>query len=133
MLLRRWTLVWFVLALTLSSTNLFAAAPAAAEPQVTATCYGASCNGLDPLSTDCMKGAVLVASYYGLSRYYSPTCNAYYGYANWAWQGTYTQIQMQDDTNGSTLRSGWVYSIHSGMWATGQVCVASYDRGFWCV
>lgn len=130
-MLRRWTLVWFVLTLTLSSANLLAPAPAAAEPVITATCYGASCNGLDPYAAGCVQDSYIVArdEYYYLTRRYSPSCNAFWAEASGGYTYTFVEGWMEDNYS-ATYRS-WYSGVTTAMWASGRACMYAYGGGFY--
>ncbi len=54
--------VWFVIGMLLASTNLLIHPSVTTAQAMTATCYGASCNGLDPSTTGCKNDATIVAS-----------------------------------------------------------------------
>lgn len=122
-MLRHWISLWFVLALTLVSANLFAPASASAEPAITASCYGASCNGLDPDAAGCTSGAYVVAYGFGYSvaRYYSPSCNAFYSGASVGATSAWVTVWMEDNFN-ATYSSRYPAAV-SKMWESGRACV----------
>lgn len=128
-MLRRWISLWFVLALTLVSANLFAPGSASAEPAITASCYGSSCNGLDPYTTGCTSGAYVVAYGHGydLARYYSPACNAYYGTASVGASYGWVHVWMAADFN-ATYYNGYPGAM-SRMWDSGQACMWGEPHG----
>ena len=125
-MLRRWFSLWFVLALTLVSANLLAPASVSAEPAITASCYGASCNGLDPYAAGCGNDAYQVAWVYDVSRYYSPSCNAFFSVAAVGYNA-WVNVWMEDNFS-ATYNSGYPGAI-SKMWESGRAC--AYHEPYW--
>ncbi|MFE3072594.1 DUF2690 domain-containing protein [Streptomyces sp. NPDC059247] len=75
-----------------ASGLLFASSPASAAT----SCFGASCNGLDPATTICQNDArtVLVAGWNEVELRYSPTCRA-----AWARKSTIGEATVINVTN----------------------------------
>lgn len=122
MILRRFLLVWCILAL--AAAQFITPNRAAA-----ATCYGASCNGIYPQTAGCYSDAVLVSRLYYLARYYSPSCNAYFGIA-WAVVGDTTFVWMSPNENAS---SGFGLNMAvSRMWNSGLACTSYGSVSVYC-
>ncbi len=122
--------VLFVIGILLTSTNLLIHPSVATAQAITATCYGASCNGLDPSTTGCRDDARMVASrrvgWATVYRYYSPACNAYYSRVYQS--DTYYPITAYMEANReATARSGNGALVISKMWESGLACMASYS------
>jgi hypothetical protein len=114
----------------LASTTLLSHPSVTTAQAITATCYGASCNGIDPGTTTCKSDATIVASkpvaWTTVYRYYSPSCNAYYAMVYQA--NTYYPITAYMEANRqATARSGNGAIATSKMWESGRACVASYS------
>jgi hypothetical protein len=124
-MVRPFRLIWFVSAITFTLANLFAAAPATAHPAVITSCYGASCNGLDPDAAGCSIDAYPVASTTKLERYYSPSCNTFYAVA--AGSDSYPSVYawMDENFNVTARYGGYVVSA---MWERGLACVYGYGH-----
>lgn len=113
MVLRRFLSVWFVLALALTSFTL--ANPTSAR----AGCYGETCNGLDPYEQGCFNDRVFIAHNFYVSRYYSPSCNTFFG-IGYAAAGDAAFVWMSPHPSAtSNSATNWVYS---NMWNSGLAC-----------
>lgn len=112
---------WLVVAILLTTVHLVVPSPVTAAPTVTATCYGTSCNGLNP-QFGCWEGYVVVASIGRLERRYSPACNAYWGFFT---STIYEPLSVWMEDNPSVTVNHRYALVFSDMWASGRVCAQS--------
>ena len=119
-----------------SAALLIAAGVFVARPQTAdaATCYGVSCRGLDPQATSCntnvsdaghvvfTKGGSTIGY---LFRYYSATCDAYFGMIQYLPQPyeltTPLTVYIQANVP-LTINSANTNVLLSKMWTYGKVC-----------
>ncbi|HEY0601482.1 MAG TPA: hypothetical protein VGD58_01165 [Herpetosiphonaceae bacterium] len=123
MALRRLLSVWFVTTLALTSFTL--ANPSAAV----AACYGETCNGLDPYEQGCFNDRVFIASNLYVARYYSPTCNTFFG-IGYAAPGDAAFVWMSPHPNATYNTS--TYWVYSNMWNSGLACSSYGAVGAYC-
>lgn len=123
-MLRHLLTIGFIVALAVSSIQ-----PAMAAPRAPTTCYGSSCNGVDPYTVGCVSDAVFVASYAYVARYYSPSCNAYFG---WTAAAPYETTAVWMSPNRSATVNFGIGYAYSYMWENGQACTSYASLTVYC-
>lgn len=113
MVRRHFVLVGFVLMVVIAALS-----PAVVPPARAASCYGLSCNGLDPYAAGCASDAVEIARGYLVWRYYSPSCNAYFAWAGYPQDIAIAWMEANFD---ATYHEGW-NQTYSLMWSYGRAC-----------
>ncbi|HEY0603318.1 MAG TPA: hypothetical protein VGD58_10425 [Herpetosiphonaceae bacterium] len=109
----------------LTAGFLVALAFSSIQPAAAATCYGSGCHGLDPVAAGCVSDAQFVRAAYTVTRYYSPSCHAYFGQASGFWTGGSISLWMAASPKG-TLSFGTTPDTYSRMWTSGVAC-GSYN------